>query len=139
MAWQVEYTSEFETWWNGLTQEEQIELDAKVRLLEQHGPVLPRPHSDVIVTSKHANMKELRGKVVFLDRRAELRVLYAFDRRRMAILLIGGDKTGNPQWYEEYVPVADRLFDDHLKQIEQEEKKRDEKKREEKKRGKEFP
>jgi len=74
-----------------------------------------------------------------LDRRAELRVLYAFDRRRMAILLIGGDKTGNPQWYEEYVPVADRLFDDHLKQIEQEEKKRDEKKREEKKRGKEFP
>ncbi len=139
MAWQVEYTSEFETWWNGLTQEEQIELDAKVRLLEQHGPVLPRPHSDVIVTSKHANMKELRGKVVFLDRRAELRVLYAFDRRRMAILLIGGDKTGNPKWYEEYVPVADRLLDDHLKQIEQEEKKRDEKKREEKKRGKEFP
>ncbi len=139
MAWQVEYTSEFETWWNGLTQEEQIELDAKVRLLEQHGPVLPRPHSDVIVTSKHANMKELRGKVVFLDRRAELRVLYAFDRRRMAILLIGGDKTGNPQWYEEYVPVADRVFDDHLEQIEQEEKKRDEKKREEKKRGKEFP
>ncbi len=42
MAWQVEYTKAFETWWNGLTEEEQIELDAKVRLLEQHGPVLPR-------------------------------------------------------------------------------------------------
>ena len=52
----------------------------------------------------------------------------------MAILLIGGDKTGNPKWYEEYVPIADQLFDDHLKQIE-----RDEKKREERKRGKEFP
>ena len=61
MAWEVEFTNEFEAWWNGLTEEEQIELDAKVRLLEQHGPVLPRPHSDVIVTSKHANMKELRG------------------------------------------------------------------------------
>jgi hypothetical protein len=52
----------------------------------------------------------------------------------MAILLIGGDKTGNPTWYEEYVPIADQLFDNHLQQIE-----RDEKKREEKKRGKEFP
>ncbi len=79
-------------------------------------------------------MKELRGKVIFPRHRAELRVLYAFDARRIAILLIGGDKTGNSKWYEEYVPIADQLFDHHLKQIE-----RDEKKREEKKRGKEFP
>jgi hypothetical protein len=129
MAWEVEYTDEFEIWWNGLTAEEQVELDAKVRLLERHGPVLPRPHSDVIVTSKHANMKELRGRVVFSRHRAELRVLYAFDPHRKAILLIGGDKTGNPQWYEEYVPVADQLFDDHLKRIE----------RERKKHGKELP
>lgn len=124
MAWQVEYTDEFETWWNGLTEEEQIELDAKVHLLEQHGPVLPRPHSDVIVTSKHSNMKELRGKVIFPDRRCELRVLYAFDPRRTAILLIGGDKTGNPRWYDEFVPVADQLFDDHLKQLERDQRKR---------------
>jgi hypothetical protein len=134
MAWEVEYTDEFEAWWNGLTEEEQIELDAKVLLLEQHGPVLPRPHSDVIVTSRHANMKELRGRVVFPGHRVELRVLYVFDLRRVAILLIGGDKMSNPKWYEEYVPVADRLFDTHLNQIE-----RDETKREEKKRGKEFP
>src|SRR5437660_8049662 len=65
MAWEVEYSDEFEAWWNGLTAGEQIELDAKVRLLAQYGPVLPRPHSDVVVTSKHANMKELRGKVIF--------------------------------------------------------------------------
>lgn len=123
MPWEVEYTDEFEAWWKSLTEEEQVELDAKVHLLEQHGPVLPRPHSDVIVTSKHANMKELRGKVVRPQHRSELRVLYAFDPRRTAILLIGGDKTGNPKWYEEYVPIADVLFDDHLRQIEQEEKK----------------
>ena len=119
MAWEVEFTEEFEAWWNGLRVEEQIELDGKVRLLEEHGPVLPRPHSDVIVTSKHANMKELRGKVIFPHHRSELRVLYAFDPRRAAILLIGGDKTGNPKWYDEYVPVADQIFDDHLKQIQQ--------------------
>ena len=134
MTWEVEYTDEFESWWNGLAEEEQIELDAKVRLLEQHGPILPRPHSDVIVTSKHANMKELRGRVIFPNHRVELRVLYAFDPRRTAILLIGGDKTGSPNWYEEYVAIADQLFDDHLEQME-----RDEKKREEKKRGKKLP
>lgn len=42
------------------------------------------------------------------------RVLYAFDPRRVAILLMGGDKTGNDRWYDTYVPVADRLFDQHL-------------------------
>ena len=42
------------------------------------------------------------------------RVLYAFDPRRCAILLIGGDKTGNDRWYAENVPVADRLYNEHL-------------------------
>jgi hypothetical protein len=42
------------------------------------------------------------------------RTLYAFDPRRCAILLIGGDKTGNKRWYYEYVPIADQLYDDHI-------------------------
>ena len=49
-----------------------------------------------------------------------LRVFYAFDPRRSAILLIGGDKTGNKRFYDEYVPVADRLYDEHIKQIRKE-------------------
>ena len=61
-------------------------------------------------------MKELRGKVE--DR--QLRVLYAFDPRRAAILLIGGDKTGSPKWYEQFVPIADRLFEEHLEQLRKE-------------------
>jgi hypothetical protein len=44
-------------------------------------------------------------------------VLYAFDPRRAAILLIGGDKTGNDRWYDEYVPLADRLYDEHLAEL----------------------
>ncbi len=48
-------------------------------------------------------------------------MLYAFDPRRAAILLLGGDKTGNDRWYEENVPTADALYDDHLRQLEQEE------------------
>lgn len=48
------------------------------------------------------------------------RVLYAFDPRRVAILLIGGDKTGNNRWYIEYIPIADKLYDAHLQVLRQE-------------------
>jgi hypothetical protein len=113
MPWEVEFTEEFERWWNSLAQEEQVEIAAKVELLEEHGPTLPRPHSDVITSSRHANMKELRGKI----NERHLRVLYAFDPRRSALLLIGGDKTGDPKWYEKFVPIADDLFDRHLREL----------------------
>jgi hypothetical protein len=46
------------------------------------------------------------------------RVLYAFDPNRAAILLIGGDKTGNNRWYEIFAPIADRLYDEHLAELE---------------------
>jgi hypothetical protein len=119
VPWEVEYADEFGTWWDSLTEDEQAEISAKVDLLEERGPMLSRPHADVIVTSRHPNMKELRGKV---DER-HLRVLFAFDPRRTAVLLIGGDKTGNPKWYEEFVPVADELFDQHLKSLRQRRKR----------------
>ena len=113
MAWEVEYTDEFEAWWNTLLEEEQAEINTKVELLEEHGPALPRPYADVITSSRHSNMKELRGKV----EERHLRVLYAFDPRRTALLLIGGDKTGDPNWYERFVPIADDLFDRHLGEL----------------------
>jgi len=119
MAWDVEYTSEFEGWWHSLSEAEQAEIDAKVELLQEQGPMLPRPYADVIASSRHSNMKELRGKV----KARQLRVLYAFDPRRTAVLLIGGDKTGDPKWYEKFVPVADELFDQHLKRLEKTEVK----------------
>lgn len=104
-------------WWADLTVEEQEEIAAKVELLEERGPVLPRPHSDIIKSSRHANMKELRGSI---GPENEMRVLYAFDPRRMAILLIGGNKHGDPGWYEHFVPIADNLLDKHLEQIKKE-------------------
>ena len=113
MPWAVEYTDEFEAWWNTLSEEEQAEVNTKVELLEEHGPTLARPHADVITSSRHSNMKELRGKVGA----KQLRVLFAFDPRRTALLLIGGDKTGDPKWYERFVPIADDLFDRHLARI----------------------
>lgn len=62
MAWDVEFTGQFETWWNSLSEDEQVEISAKVKLLQERGPTLPRPHADVISTSRHANMKEYGAK-----------------------------------------------------------------------------
>jgi hypothetical protein len=108
--WEVEYTDEFGDWWNRLTEAEQVSVDASVRLLEARGPQLGHPHSSGIAGSRHPRMRELRIQ----HRGCPYRVLYAFDPRRTAILLIGGDKTGNDRWYEEFVPLADRLYDEHI-------------------------
>jgi len=103
-----------------LTEAEQVDVNAKVILLQKIGPSLPRPHADLIHSSRHPNLKELR--VRHLGR--PYRVLFAFDPRRCAILLIGGDKTGNDRWYEEFVPIADALYDQHLETLKKEEKQK---------------
>jgi len=102
--------------WNTLSEEEQISVAATVELLEARGPQLPFPHSSGIKGSKHAHMRELRTQ----HEGRPYRTLYAFDPRRTAILLIGGDKTGNDRWYDETVPVADQLYDEHLAELKRE-------------------
>ena len=116
MEWGVEYTDEFGEWWDRLSEAEQEDV---VELLEKKGPQLPYPHSSGINGSKHAHMRELR--IQHAGR--PYRTLYAFDPRRMAILLIGGDKTGNNRWYEENIPVADRLYGEHIESLEREKRK----------------
>ena len=78
--WEVEFTDEFRTWWDGLTEAEQIDVRAEVNLLRRFGPTLGRPHVDSVASSKHANMKELRIQ----HRGRPYRVLFAFDPRRTA-------------------------------------------------------
>ncbi len=113
MSWAIEYTEDFEGWWKSLDVEEQETVAAHVELLEQRGPQLPFPYSSSIQASKHGNMRELRIQ----HQGRPLRILYAFDPRRVALLLLGGDKTGNDRWYEESVPRADRLYDEHLEML----------------------
>jgi hypothetical protein len=113
MNWNVEYTDGFEAWWKTLTESEQESIDGSVGLLIECGPQLGFPHSSAVKGSRHEHMCELRTQ----ERGHPLRTLYAFDPRRVAILLIGGDKTGNDRWYKEFVPVADRLYDEHLEQL----------------------
>lgn len=116
IAWDVEFTDEFEQWWNSLSESEQESVAATVGLLEYLGPALGFPHSSGIKGSKHEHMRELRTQ----SDGHPLRTLYAFDPRRIAILLIGGDKTGNDRWYEEFVPRADKIYDAHLEQLRKE-------------------
>jgi hypothetical protein len=112
MGWGVEYTDEFERWWLDLTEDEQDGIIAAVAHLERLGPGLGRPLADTIRASRHPNMKELRPPV------GSIRILFAFDPRRMAILLIGGNKTHRwTAWYDEMIPIADRLYDEHLEEL----------------------
>ena len=113
MNWEIEYTDEFEDWWLSLSETEQISVAATVQLLEERGPQLPFPHSSGINGSKHNHMRELRTQY---DGHP-YRTLYAFDPRRSAILLLGGDKTGDGQWYDKHIPLADKLYDEHLNDL----------------------
>ena len=115
MAWEVEYTNEFEAWWETLDEEDQDAVQEAVERLMTHGPVQGRPWVDTLRSSRHANMKELR------PRGGSIRILFAFDPRRTAILLYDGDKTGRWQpWYAEAIPRADRLYDEYLEELRRE-------------------
>jgi hypothetical protein len=118
MEWEIEYTDEFEQWWKTLTEEEQESVAVSVGLLEKMGPNLPRPHSDTVKGSRYSNMKELRTQ----HAGKPYRTLYAFDPRRTAILLIGGNKEGDKNWYRTHIPIADELYTKHLKSIDYKEK-----------------
>jgi hypothetical protein len=117
VAWEVEFSDEFGAWWDSLTTAEQESVDYTVSLLQELGPMLKMPHSSGIETSRHKHMRELRIQ----HGGRPYRVLYAFDSRRTAILLIGGDKTGRDRWYEEFVALADAVYDRHLQDLEKEE------------------
>jgi hypothetical protein len=116
MTWEVEYTDEFGTWWESLSEGEQESLAVSVRLLEERGPTLGYPHSSDVHGSRHGHLRELRTQ----HAGRPFRTLYAFDPRRIAILLLGGDKTGDERWYDTFIPVADRLYDEHLEQLHEE-------------------
>lgn len=111
--WDIEVTDQFIEWWETLSVAEQEAIKGPVDLLEQRGPGLARPTVDTVTASRHPNMKELRAGMI--------RVLFAFDPVRAAILLIGGDKRDRWQaFYDEMIPLTDDLFDEHLAELETE-------------------
>lgn len=96
------------------------QIGAAVEILAEHGPGLGRPLVDTVVGSRHNNLKELRPGS---SGRSEVRILFAFDPKRRAILLVAGDKHGQwHRWYKENIPIADDRYDKHLDKL----KKQDE-------------
>ena len=114
--WEIEFTDEFGEWWDTLNKAEQDAVDRSVGLLEINGPSLKFPHSSDVKQSTHGSMRELRSQC----KGKPLRTFYSFDPSRTAILLIGGDKTGNDDFYNEMVPKADKIYNDYLKEIQEE-------------------
>jgi hypothetical protein len=111
-SWEVEFTPRAERWFLGLKAEDANRIAAAFDELERRGPALGRPFVDSLKGSRHHNMKEMRSVG------GNLRALFAFDARRHAIVLLGGDKTGSWKgWYERNVPRADRLYEQHLRDL----------------------
>ena len=108
----VEFTPAFGEWWRTIRPETRAAVDAYVTMLEERGPTLQYPYSSKVVGSRHSHMRELRVQ----HSGRPIRVFYAFDPRRVAVLLIGGNKAGDDRFYERMIPQADRLYDEHLRE-----------------------
>lgn len=108
---EVIVTDEFLGWYKALNLEEQQSVQRLVAMLESDGVTLGYPYSSAIVGGDSA-LRELRIQ----HQGRPYRVFYAFDPLRHAVLLIGGDKTGNDRFYEEYVPIAERIWEQYLRE-----------------------
>lgn len=116
--WRTDTTEGFDEWFGGLEKYEQDTVIAAIEVLEEEGPSLGRPLVDTLEGSRFKNMKELRPLGTYL------RVIFIFDPRRMAVLLYGGDKENNwKKFYKKAIPIADRLFEEHLENMNKEEER----------------
>lgn len=110
---EVETTEEFANWYRELEAVDAERVVYVIGLLRERGVALGHPYSSAIKGSKFA-LRELRAQAG----RGPLRVLYAFDPNRRALLLVGGDKSGDANFYDSMIPRAEDLWAEHLKKIE---------------------
>jgi hypothetical protein len=124
MAWEISLHHEVEEWYLALCKSDPETADLiedAIDLLAAEGPALRRPLADRVKTSRYHNMKELRPPS---SGSTEIRMLFAFDPRREAIVLVAGDKAGNwDRWYDQAVPLADQRYTDHLNELKHEEQR----------------
>jgi hypothetical protein len=107
--WKID-KSRIETWRRSLPPDQADRLRGALDDLAAGGPGLKRPLVGAIKGSRYHHMKELRPAGT------NVRVLFAFDRQRTAVMLVGGDKTNQwEKWYANNIPRADRLYDQHLR------------------------
>jgi hypothetical protein len=118
MSYTVNVSEEFTDWFTEQEDTVQNSIAAMVNLLAEYGPNLRRPYADTLKGSKISNLKELRVQ----HKGNPYRILFAFDPKREALLLVGGDKTGDKRWYDKMIPIAEKIFAKHLETLEKEKK-----------------
>ena len=125
VAWEVHLHDDFVPEYHRLHTDVQDELLAHVELLERFGPQLGRPHVDTLNGSRYANMKELR--LAATD--GIWRFAFAFDTRRRAIIIFGGDKSGvsKKRFYRQLIDKADARFDAHLAKLKKQKQQKERK------------
>jgi hypothetical protein len=123
MSWDVEVTDECRDWYRDLDESRQDALDAAVQQLEEKGPSLGRPVvGEIALEPDYRQFATLFGRhLKELRPTGSVRVLFIFDPRRTAILLLGGDKRGDwSRWYREAIPIAAKLYETYLADIKDE-------------------
>jgi hypothetical protein len=120
LAWAVKVTDEYATWFTTLLKEDlgsATQVAQAVAALREEGPALGRPLVDRLKGTKIHHLKELRPGS---RGRSEIRIIFAFDPSRSALLLLGGDKAGNWQrWYRDNIPLAEQLYLDYTADYEE--------------------
>lgn len=115
MGWEILISEEYECWFNKLPQKHKVAIATDLEVLRDIGPILGRPYVDQIKGAKFSNLKELRTKVPGHVYRS----LFAFDPKRQAVILSGGDKKGKNQeiFYKRLIAQAEIVFKAHLKTV----------------------
>ena len=109
--WEIVTTDTFDEWFEALDDVDKSRVLSSLILLQEKGPMLSRPHADTLKGSEYPNMKELRVQ----SKGDPLRAFFAFDPKRKGILLCAGNKTGDKQFYDRMIPIADKEYTNHLK------------------------
>lgn len=116
MGWLVKTTDTFDTWFDTLDDTDRKNVLAAMLVLQQKGPLLPRPYADTVKGSIYSNMKELRVQ----SKGNPIRAFFAFDPQRSAILLCAGDKSRNEKlFYKQMIPLADKEFTAYLEMLQE--------------------
>jgi hypothetical protein len=104
------YLEEFASWLDMQEKSLQLRTLAHMELLKERGPLLGRPYADTLKGSQITNLKELR-----IQHKTEpIRILFAFDPKQQAVIILGGSKQADKRWYDVNIPLAEKLFASHL-------------------------
>jgi hypothetical protein len=118
MAWEIVYSTEFETWLHSLDLDSAKAIARSLGILQEFGPMLGRPQVDTLKGGRLKNLKELRTQC----KRCVFRSFFIFDSARNAVILIGGDKTGDKRFYRKMIPLAEEIYDDYIRRFSHEKK-----------------